>query len=120
MGRTWRFLKSEWSRLNTRRREPLREKTPLKEPDLLSNSSTQAGTSMPTEVPATGETPESWPVLSVLERRILGVMVEKAKTTPDAYPMSVNAVVTGCNQKSNREPVMNVDDADVDEALAGM
>ena len=70
--------------------------------------------------PTSPEPPESWPVLSVLERRILGVMVEKAKTTPDAYPMSVNAVVTGCNQKSNRDPVMNVDDADADETLAGM
>jgi uncharacterized protein len=75
---------------------------------------------MSSDTPATSEPPESWPVLSVLERRILGVMVEKAKTTPDAYPMSVNAVATGCNQKSNRDPVMNVDDADVDETLAGM
>jgi len=44
-----------------------------------------------------------WPVLDVLERRVLGVMVEKAKTTPDAYPLSINALVSGCNQKSNRE-----------------
>src|SRR3954466_8419385 len=58
-----------------------------------------------------------WPALSGVERRILGVMVEKAKTTPDAYPMSVNALVTGCNQKSNRDPVMNVDEQDVDDAL---
>lgn len=63
---------------------------------------------------------ESWPVLSVLERRILGVMVEKAKTTPDTYPMSVNSVVTGCNQKSNRDPIMNVDETDAEETLAGM
>src|SRR5260370_23719262 len=75
---------------------------------------------MSSDTPAVTEPPESWPVLSVLERRILGVMVEKAKTTPDAYPMSVNGVVTGCNQKSNRDPVMNVDDADADETLAGM
>ena len=36
--------------------------------------------------------------------------VEKAKTTPDAYPMSLNALVTGCNQKSNREPLMQLND----------
>jgi uncharacterized protein len=63
---------------------------------------------------------ESWPMLSALERRILGVMVEKAKTTPDTYPMSVNSVVTGCNQKSNRDPIMNVDETDAEETLAGM
>ncbi len=59
----------------------------------------------------------SWPILNPLERRVLGVLVEKAKTTPDAYPLSLNALVTGCNQKSNRDPIMNVDDADVQEAL---
>jgi uncharacterized protein YceH (UPF0502 family) len=57
------------------------------------------------------------PVLSTTERRILGVMVEKAKTTPDAYPMSLNALVTGSNQKSNREPILNLTDLDVEEAL---
>src|SRR5271165_5219743 len=58
-----------------------------------------------------------WPVLDVQERRLLGVMVEKAKTTPDAYPMSVNALVTGSNQKSNRDPLLNLSDPDVEEAL---
>lgn len=62
----------------------------------------------------------AWPVLNSLERRILGVLVEKAKTTPDAYPLSLNALVTGCNQKSNRDPVMNVDDADVQDALEAL
>jgi uncharacterized protein YceH (UPF0502 family) len=57
------------------------------------------------------------PVLSAVERRVLGVLVEKAKTTPDAYPLSINALVTGCNQKSNRDPVMNLSDLDVEEAL---
>ncbi len=61
---------------------------------------------------------ESWPALSTLERRVLGVLVEKAKTTPDAYPMSVNALATGCNQKSNRDPIMHVADADADNTLA--
>jgi uncharacterized protein YceH (UPF0502 family) len=57
------------------------------------------------------------PVLSVAERRLLGVLVEKAKTTPDAYPMSVNALVTGSNQKSNREPLLNLSEEDVESAL---
>jgi uncharacterized protein YceH (UPF0502 family) len=57
------------------------------------------------------------PVLNVPERRVLGVLVEKAKTTPDAYPMTVNALVTGSNQKSSRDPVLNLGDGDVEEAL---
>jgi uncharacterized protein YceH (UPF0502 family) len=56
-------------------------------------------------------------VLSVPERRVLGVLVEKAKTTPDTYPMSLNSLVTGCNQKSNRDPVLNLAEDDVEEAL---
>ncbi|MBL8797866.1 MAG: YceH family protein [Planctomycetia bacterium] len=61
---------------------------------------------------------QDWPVLSPHERRVLGVLVEKAKTTPDAYPMSLNALTTGCNQKSNRDPLLNLSDEDVEEALA--
>src|SRR5262249_51787323 len=49
---------------------------------------------------------------------VLGVLVEKAKTTPDAYPLSINALVTGCNQKSNRDPILNLSDAEVEDALA--
>jgi uncharacterized protein YceH (UPF0502 family) len=59
-----------------------------------------------------------WPVLDVQERRVLGVLVEKAKTTPDAYPLSVNALVTGSNQKSNREPILNLSDLEVEDTLA--
>src|SRR3954447_10874432 len=55
--------------------------------------------------------------LSLLEQRILGVLVEKQKTTADAYPMSVNALVTGSNQKSNRDPLLNLSDLDVEETL---
>lgn len=55
--------------------------------------------------------------LPPIQRRILGVLVEKAKTTPDAYPLSLNAIVTGCNQKSNRDPQMNVDEHAVEDAL---
>src|SRR5437764_4099134 len=71
--------------------------------------------------PESSEKPKTtWPVLDANERRVLGVLVEKAKTTPDAYPMSLNSLVTGCNQKSNRDPVLNLADHDVEEALAGV
>jgi len=63
-------------------------------------------------------TPDKWPVLSMAERRILGVMVEKAKTTPDVYPMSLNSMMTGANQKSNRDPLMNMSEEDVEDTLA--
>jgi uncharacterized protein len=59
----------------------------------------------------------SWVPLSPRERRVLGVLVEKAKTTPEYYPLSVAAIVTGCNQKSNRDPVTNYDQDDVEETL---
>src|SRR5947208_8461196 len=58
-----------------------------------------------------------WPVLGVHERRVLGVLVEKAMTTQDAGPLSVNSLVTGCNQKSNREPVLSLDQIQAEEAL---
>jgi uncharacterized protein YceH (UPF0502 family) len=61
--------------------------------------------------------PTNWSPLDREERRVLGVLVEKAKTTPDAYPLSINALVTGCNQKSNRDPVLNLSDVDVEDAL---
>ena len=59
----------------------------------------------------------AWPVLDMNERRVLGVLMEKSKTTPDTYPMSINALVTGCNQKSNRDPILELSDADVEVAL---
>ncbi len=55
--------------------------------------------------------------LSMLQVRVLGVLVEKHKTVPDIYPLSLNALVAGCNQKNNRDPVMNVTDAQVQEAI---
>lgn len=59
-----------------------------------------------------------WRPLSPRQRRVLGVLVEKAKTTPDAYPMTINGLVTGCNQKSNRDPIMNLSAEDVEDVLA--
>lgn len=65
----------------------------------------------------TATTGAKWRALNSLERRILGVLVEKAKTTPDAYPLTKNAIVTGCNQKSNRFPQMTVEEDDLDDTL---
>ena len=64
--------------------------------------------------------PANWPVLTMAERRVLGVMVEKAKTTPDVYPMSLNSMMTGSNQKSNRDPLMNLSEEDIENTLAGL
>jgi uncharacterized protein YceH (UPF0502 family) len=57
------------------------------------------------------------PLLSALEARVLGVMVEKERTVPDTYPLSLNALVAGCNQRNNRDPVMNARDPEVVAAL---
>lgn len=59
-------------------------------------------------------------MLSPLEQRVLGVLVEKQKTTADAYPMSVNGLVTASNQKSNRDPVMHVSDDEIEATLEGL
>ncbi len=58
-----------------------------------------------------------WKPLGSVERRVAGVLAEKAKTTPDVYPMSLNAVCTGCNQKNNRAPLMQLEPGDVEESL---
>src|SRR3954470_17060012 len=63
------------------------------------------------------ETPRRWQPLNMRQRRVFGVLVEKAKTTPDVYPMTINGLVAGCNQKSNREPVMNLSADDVEQVL---
>jgi uncharacterized protein YceH (UPF0502 family) len=58
--------------------------------------------------------------LDAIERRVLGTLIEKGKTTPDQYPLSLNALVTGCNQKSNRDPVMTLDEEQVTRAVASL
>jgi uncharacterized protein len=58
--------------------------------------------------------------LTLAEARILGALVEKEVTTPDYYPLTLNALVNACNQRSNREPVMNLDEDDVRQALHGL
>ena len=55
--------------------------------------------------------------LSMLEARVLGVLVEKAHTVPDSYPLSLNSLVSGCNQKTARDPVINAADAEVQVAV---
>ncbi len=59
-------------------------------------------------------------LLNQVEARVLGALVEKDITTPDYYPLSLNALVNACNQKNNRDPVMNLDENAVRDALAGL
>ncbi len=59
-------------------------------------------------------------VLTASEARVLGALIEKEVTTPDYYPLSMNAIVNACNQRSNREPVMDLDEEDVRQALHGL
>lgn len=68
------------------------------------------------EQPA-GTAGPKWRQLERIERRVAGVLVEKAKTTPDNYPLSTNALVNGCNQKNNRFPQMVLDEDQVTDAL---
>ncbi len=65
---------------------------------------------------------QEWEPLPPLERRILGVLIEKQKTskTADTYPLSLNGLVNGCNQKSNRDPVLELDEVDVEEVLTAL
>ncbi len=65
-------------------------------------------------------TDRQWVPLNHRERRVLGVLVEKQKTTPEYYPMTVAAIVTGSNQKTNRDPVTNFDADDVEDILQGL
>lgn len=55
--------------------------------------------------------------LTAIEARVLGTLMEKARTVPDSYPLTLNSLVIGCNQKTTRDPVMNVSDAEAQEAL---
>jgi uncharacterized protein YceH (UPF0502 family) len=57
-------------------------------------------------------------VLDPIETRVLGALLEKEMTTPEYYPMSLNALVNACNQKSNRDPVVSYDDAAVEDAIS--
>lgn len=58
--------------------------------------------------------------LTTVEARVLGALVEKEITTPEYYPLSLNALVNACNQKNNRDPVMTLDEDAVRQALRGL
>jgi uncharacterized protein YceH (UPF0502 family) len=57
------------------------------------------------------------PTLSLLETRVLGTLIEKQHTVPDTYPLTLNALVSGCNQKTSRSPVIEATQAEVQDAL---
>jgi uncharacterized protein len=59
-------------------------------------------------------------VLNAAQARVLGALMEKEATTPDYYPLSLNALANACNQRSNREPVMDLTEDEVRDALAGL
>ncbi len=63
---------------------------------------------------------DALPQLTPVEARVLGALIEKDVTTPDYYPLSLNALVNACNQKNNREPVMDLSEEQVREALDGL
>jgi uncharacterized protein YceH (UPF0502 family) len=77
--------------------------------------------SEPTPAPTPVAAP-SWEPLPERERRVLGVLVEKQKTskTADSYPLTLNALTLGCNQKSNRDPVLDLTDDEVEESLSAL
>ncbi|MBC5781680.1 YceH family protein [Ramlibacter sp. USB13] len=58
--------------------------------------------------------------LTAAEARVLGTLMEKARTVPDSYPMTLNSLVAGCNQKSSRDPITNLGEGEVQEALDGL
>lgn len=57
------------------------------------------------------------PTLSLLETRVLGVLAEKQRTVPDSYPLTLNALVAGCNQKTSRNPILEVSDTEAQGAI---
>jgi uncharacterized protein YceH (UPF0502 family) len=57
------------------------------------------------------------PLLSLLETRVLGVLVEKQRAVPDTYPLSLNALTAGCNQKTSRDPILDATEAEVQAAV---
>jgi uncharacterized protein len=58
--------------------------------------------------------------LSLYEIRVIGCLIEKAITTPDQYPLSLNALVNACNQKSNRDPVLELKEIEVQDTVDGL
>ena len=67
-------------------------------------------------MPSSGDAPSPLP-LTAIEARVLGTLMEKARTVPDSYPLSLNALLLGCNQKTSREPFMELLESDAAAAL---
>jgi len=63
------------------------------------------------------DTTPTLPILSAEEQRVLGALMEKSRTTPEYYPLTLNALVSACNQKTSRKPVVNYDESTVIAAL---
>lgn len=63
------------------------------------------------------DTPKSLPILDAVQIRVLGALMEKCKTTPDYYPMTLNSLAAACNQKTSRKPVVQYDDSTIITAL---
>jgi len=74
--------------------------------------------------PPFGSTPVAAPtpaiLLTPIEARVLGTLMEKARTVPDSYPLSLNTLMLGCNQKTTRDPLMNLSEAEVADAISGL
>jgi len=66
----------------------------------------------------TPATPPFRPHLTDIEARVLGTLMEKARTVPDSYPLSLNSLLLGCNQKTSRDPLMALDESQVGSAVA--
>ena len=71
----------------------------------------------PTVAATGGSTPQTWRPIPARQRRLLAVMMEKAKTTPDSYPLSLSSLIAGANQKSNRAPLMALTPEQVEDDL---
>ena len=63
---------------------------------------------------------DALPVLTAIQARILGVLIEKERATPDAYPLTLNSLAAGCNQKTSRDPVMSLKDGELLRALEAL
>ena len=59
-------------------------------------------------------------MLTIIEGRVIGCLLEKERTTPDQYPLTLNALKLACNQATSREPVMRLEDHEVESTLAGL
>jgi len=66
-----------------------------------------------TPLPSTPAPAPAWPILSAVEARVLSALIEKELTTPDYYPLTLNALLAACNQKNNRDPLMQLDETTI-------